>query len=86
MGGAHFRRQHSLGTYLADFVCLEALLVIEVDGGQHAENDTDDRRTTWLNAQGFEVLRFWNQDVLRETDRVCEIVWATLQKRLSSER
>jgi BirA family biotin operon repressor/biotin-[acetyl-CoA-carboxylase] ligase len=53
MGGAHFRRQHPLGKYVLDFVCLEASLVIEVDGSQHAESDADELRTAWLRRQGF---------------------------------
>jgi BirA family biotin operon repressor/biotin-[acetyl-CoA-carboxylase] ligase len=86
MAGAHFRRQHPIGKYVADFVCVEALLVIEVDGGQHAESDSDVRRTEWLKGQGFEVLRFWNQDVLRETQAVCEMIFTALQKRLPAKR
>ena len=86
MAGAHFRRQHPIGSYVADFVCLEALLVIEVDGSQHSESDSDARRTEWLKAQGFEILRFWNQDVLRDTPKVCEMIFAALQKRMPDER
>jgi len=86
MAGAHFRRQHPLGKYVADFVCLEALLVIEVDGGQHAEGDSDMRRAEWLEALGFEVLRFWNNDVLLNTAGVCETILAALQKRLPAKR
>jgi len=83
---ANFRRQHPLGPYVADFVCLEALLIVEVDGGQHSESDYDERRTAWLQARGFEVLRFWNQDVLREADTVCDMILAAVQRRLSEKR
>jgi len=68
-----FRRQFPLGRYIVDFVCLEARLIIEVDGGQHAEQaGHDEMRDKWLASQRFRVLRFWNNDVLRETDAVVE--------------
>ena len=66
-----FRRQFQLGTYIVDFVCLERCLVVEVDGGRHAEQEDYDRaRTDWLEQQGYRVLRFWNDAVLTETDAV----------------
>ena len=67
MMGVKFRRQSPLGNYIADFVCLSARLVIEVDGIQHTEarQARHDRvRTTWLRGQKFRVLRFWNNEVL----------------------
>ncbi len=67
LNGYKFRRQVPMGNYVADFVCLEARLIVEVDGGQHAErSDYDEARTDWLHAQGFCVLRFWNNEVLQE--------------------
>jgi len=67
--GYRFRRQVPMGPYVVDFACLKARLVIEVDGGQHAEAlERDDRRTAWLEARGFRVLRFWNTDVLQRTE------------------
>ena len=73
MKGFRFRRQVPIGPYVLDFACLKARLVIEVDGGQHAGAiEQDKQRTAWLAAQGFRVLRFWNNDVLRETDGVME--------------
>ena len=67
MLGHKFRRQQPLGPFIVDFVCLERKLVIEVDGGQHADQQQDDaRRTGWLEDQGFVVLRFWNHEVLAE--------------------
>ena len=63
--GVKFRRQVVIGRYIADFVCFEKKLVIEVDGGQHAESQEDKVRDQWLKGQGFKVLRFWNHDVLR---------------------
>jgi len=69
-----FRRQVPIGPYIADFVCLEQRLVIEVDGGQHSESVKDDIRTAWLGRQGFRVLRFWNNDVLGNTEGVLTVI------------
>jgi len=69
--GHKFRRQHPLGGYIVDFVCLDKKLVVEVDGGQHDEqHDEDVRRTRWLEQRGFQVMRFWNHQVLTELDAV----------------
>ena len=62
-----FRRQVPFKNYILDFVCFEQRLVIEVDGSQHADNETDRLRTRWLEDQGFRVLRFWNNEVLKNT-------------------
>ena len=62
--GLKFVRQFAIGPYIVDFVCREAALIIEVDGGQHAECRDDALRTAFLNAQGYSVLRFWNNEVL----------------------
>ena len=71
LAGHRFRRQVPLGTYVVDFACLEARLIVEVDGGQHGEQGKRDAaRTAWLEAQGFRVLRFGNNDVLENTDGV----------------
>jgi very-short-patch-repair endonuclease len=65
LDGHRFRRQHPLGPYIVDFVCLERKLAIELDGGQHATREEYDRaRTARIEADGFTVLRFWNDDVL----------------------
>jgi very-short-patch-repair endonuclease len=78
--GLKFRRQQPLGPYIVDFVCLEKRLVIEVDGGQHAENaNYDTECDAWLRAQDFVVLRFWNNDVLKNIDSVVEQVIKTLK-------
>jgi very-short-patch-repair endonuclease len=68
--GIAFRRQVPLGPYIVDFVAHEFRLVIEIDGGQHAENASDARRDGWLNSKGYHVLRFWNSEVLRNRDGV----------------
>jgi len=71
--GYKFRRQEVIGIYIADFVCLEAKLIIELDGGQHNEQiDYDAERSGYLIRLGFKVLRFWNNDVLQNTDAVLE--------------
>ena len=76
LGGYKFRRQHPLGNYIVDFVCLEAVLVLEVDGGQHAEStDSDAIRTQWLEAQGLYVMRFWNNEVLNNIEGVKLAIW-----------
>ena len=62
-----FKRQKPIGAYIVDFVCVEQKLIIEVDGGQHAEDVAyDDRRTNFLRGEGYQVLRFWNSQVLQE--------------------
>lgn len=69
--GFRFRRQVPLGAYVADFLCPQAKLVVELDGGQHGDQAEHDRvRTEWLGAQGYRVLRFWNHDMLQHADTV----------------
>jgi very-short-patch-repair endonuclease len=74
-----FRRQHPIGQYVVDFVCTEHRLVVELDGGQHANNQADMRRTLWLKSQGWKVIRFWNNDVLANTGGVIETILRVLQ-------
>jgi len=79
--GFRFRRQVPIGSYVADFACLQAHLVVEVDGSQHAKDvERDQRRTTWLASQGYRVIRFWDNEVLLETDGVVERIYQELQK------
>lgn len=75
--GAGFRRQASIGPYVADFAGLSAGLVIELDGGQHAEATAarDAVRDAWLRERGFRVLRFWNSDVVENLDGVVEAIF-----------
>ncbi len=78
--GFKFRRQRPLGPYILDFVCLEAGLVIEVDGGQHSDQKAyDEKRTALIESQGLTVIRFWNHEVMNETPAVLEKIWLTLQ-------
>ena len=75
VAGLKFRRQHPVGRYILDFVCLEARLVIELDGGQHAERQGEDQvRTAWLEARGYRVMRFWNTEVLGNPEGVWEVI------------
>jgi len=76
--GAHFRRQHPIGDYFADFCCTSLNLVIEVDGGQHSESEHDLKRDAWLKAQGYTVLRFWNTDVLTQIEGVVSRILETI--------
>jgi len=78
---AKFRRQHPVPPYIVDFVCLEKKLVVEADGGQHIEQQTyDEKRTAFLEAQGFRVLRFWNDEILTQTENVLDIIFRALNE------
>ena len=81
LAGCKFRRQHPYMDFVLDFVCLERCLIVEVDGGQHLENERDRERDRRLQEAGFEVLRFWNNQVLQETDAVVEVIWTALQNK-----
>ena len=71
--GWKFKRQQPLGQYIVDFVCFEAKLVIELDGGQHADaSNADQIRDAWLHSQGFQTVRFWNNEVLGNTEGVLD--------------
>lgn len=70
--GAKFKRQQPIGRYIVDFVSFEARLIVEVDGGQHQGRVADQIRDSWLESQGFKVLRFWNNEVLTESMAVVE--------------
>jgi len=79
MGGYRFRRQHPIGAYIADFACLEKKCVIELDGGQHqAQAAYDECRTQFLQKQGWQVLRFWNYDVLNNLEGILLRISETL--------
>jgi very-short-patch-repair endonuclease len=75
---AEFRRQRGVSRAITDFICEEARLVVELDGGQHAESTSDATRTQGLSAAGYLVLRFWNNDVLENLDGVLQEIAATL--------
>nr|WP_295663725.1 DUF559 domain-containing protein [Polymorphobacter sp.] len=80
--GWKFRRQHSIGPYIADFVCIAARLVIELDGSQHVDAAAyDERRTAVLANEGWHVVRFWNADVFTKLDQVLATVEHELRVR-----
>ena len=86
--GTHFRRQVPIGPYVADFGCMPAKLLIEVDGSQHGLKknvDKDEARTRWLNAEGYRVLRFWNNDIIRNLKGLMEAVYAELHGSMDVE-
>ena len=88
-GTLRFRRQHPIGPYIADFVCLEKYLVIEVDGGHHGEPEQmahDEKRSAWLSAQGYRVIRFWTHEVLYDTENVLSAIFEELKVQPSRER
>jgi very-short-patch-repair endonuclease len=80
LNGCKFRRQHPFGDFILDFVCLEAKLVIEVDGGQHNESTQDMARDQVLENAGYRVMRFWNNQVLNEIESVVESIWLELER------
>jgi very-short-patch-repair endonuclease len=78
--GYKFRRQQPLGRFIVDFACLEKRVVIELDGGQHAEQkEYDAERDAWLRAEGFKVLRFWNNEVLKSIEVIKDEILKTLK-------
>lgn len=86
LGGHRFRRQVPIGNYIADFACLEAKLIIELDGGQHQKQaEYDARRDSQMEAQGFRVLRFWDNQVFQETQAVLEVILRALEERTAPQ-
>jgi very-short-patch-repair endonuclease len=84
--GTHFRRQAPIGRYFVDFACHQIGLVIELDGGQHADDAAvryDNERMEFLESQGYHVIRFWNNEVMRELDAVLDTIFAIVQQRLT---
>jgi very-short-patch-repair endonuclease len=79
MGEFKFRRQQPIDNYIVDFVCFERRLIVEIDGGHHSEQPVRDaKRDEWLKKQGFAVLRFWNNEVLKEIEAVKEKILSVL--------
>src|SRR5262249_31993572 len=78
--GFKFVRQEAIGPFIVDFVCRERSLIVEVDGGQHAENPRDARRDEYLGGEGYRVLRFWNNDVLANREGVLLTILDALQQ------
>ncbi len=79
LNGYKFRRQYPVGPFITDFACLDAGLIVEVDGGQHGDQRAkDEARTRFLEGRGFKVLRFWNNDVLQQTEVCLEAIASAL--------
>jgi very-short-patch-repair endonuclease len=87
IAGAKFRRQHPVGRYILDFYCDEKKLGIELDGGQHGEaTGYDQQRDSWLQTQGIRILRFWNNQMLAETEAVMEAIYQALVESNSDKK
>jgi very-short-patch-repair endonuclease len=87
MRGLKFRRQHAIGSHIADFVCLQANLVIEIDGDTHGTDERealDAKRSEHIERLGFRVIRFWNDDVFNATDGVVETIAGALDTAVPS--
>ena len=82
--GFKFRRQAIIGPYIVDFVCFEKKLILELDGGQHADSFEDKKRDKWLQQREYDILRFWNNDVLRNRDGVIQKITEYLNHPLPS--
>ena len=79
--GCKFRRQVPIGKYIVDFLCEDPPIIMELDGGQHMEQERyDQMRTNWLQANGFLVLRFWNNDIAENMEGVLERLFSTIEK------
>lgn len=80
LNGYKFRRQQPIGNYIADFVCIRPKLIVEADGSQHDEQRAyDETRSENLRALGFHILRFWNHDILQQTEAVLTVILNTLE-------
>jgi very-short-patch-repair endonuclease len=78
--GVNFRRQHAVGPYIADFCCIQKKLIIELDGGQHLEQEQyDAERTQFLQSKGYRVMRFWNNDVMKNLNGVISTIQDALR-------
>lgn len=87
LSGYKFRRQYPVGSFIADFCCPEKNLIIEIDGGQHSwQVESDNLRSSYLEAEGFRMLRFWNNQVLRQLDGVLGIIFSCLEETPSPPR
>jgi very-short-patch-repair endonuclease len=79
LAGWKFKRQEQIGDYIVDFVCFKARLIVEADGSQHAESTTDATRDAYMDGEGFRVLRFWNNDILGNTDGIATVILTALE-------
>lgn len=82
MNNIHFRKQHAIGNYIVDFCAPSQKLIIELDGSQHLDQqEYDHERTAFLESKGYKVLRFWNNQVTNELDKVLNLIWETLREK-----
>ncbi len=89
LGGFRFRRQHTVGPFIADFACVEARLVVELDGDQHGRDDAparDDRRDALLEENGWRVLRFWNREAFENMEGLLETILYEAQMHVAEIR
>lgn len=84
LAGYRFSRQVRIGRFIVDFCCRAQKLIVELDGGQHAESETDHLRSCWLNEQGYSVLRFWNNEITASRQSVLETILAVLERRITT--
>ncbi len=85
LAGRHFRRQHPISPYIADFASIRARLIIEADGTQHGpENRYDQKRDAFLRKRGWRILRFWNEEILTNPDYVLAQIQLSLDPHLTS--
>ena len=81
MGDVHFRNQHAIGNHIVDFCAPRRKLIIELDGSQHLDQqEYDAERTKYLKLRGYQVLRFWNHDVMNHIDEVLNLIWKVLRE------
>lgn len=81
LAGVHFRRQHPIGPYIVDFCATDVKLIIEVDGGGHIDQvEYDMERTVYLGASGYRVLRFWNDEIMKDMDTVLGVILEVLER------
>ena len=81
MGDVHFRPQHAIGNYIADFCAPRRKLIVELDGSQHLEQDEyDTERTAFFESKGYRVIRFWNNDVTNNLESVLTVIWDALKE------
>lgn len=83
--GVMFRRQYPFEKYIVDFVSFDSGLIVEVDGSQHADSEQDNVRDAWFVSKGFKILRFWDNDVLKNTDGVVEVIRQEVELRIGKE-
>ena len=83
LGGNKFRRQVTIGPFIVDFACIDACLIVEIDGGQHSE-ERDAARTAFLQSKGYRVIRFWNNEVLENTEGVLQSILMELESQAPS--